>query len=84
VRSICIFLAIWRSEIIQNFRLSELEIVMTYYTDSNVQSVLKVALPKYLVVIIIRRQMCIEHAGQQFEQFLLPFFITLYCIVDIF
>jgi hypothetical protein len=32
--------------------------------------VLKVALPKYLLVIIRRCQMCIEQAGQQFEQFL--------------
>jgi hypothetical protein len=35
-----------------------------------VQNVLKVALLKYLAVIIRRCQMCIEHAGQQFEQFL--------------
>jgi hypothetical protein len=32
--------------------------------------VLKVTLPNYLVVIITRCQMCIEHAGQQFEQFM--------------
>jgi hypothetical protein len=31
-----------------------------------IQNVLKVALPKYLVVIIRRYQMCIEHAVQQF------------------
>jgi hypothetical protein len=35
-----------------------------------IKSVLKVAFPKYLVVIIRRCKMCIEHAGQQFEQFL--------------
>jgi hypothetical protein len=35
-----------------------------------IPSVLKVALPKYLVVIIRICQMCIQHAGQQFEQFL--------------
>jgi hypothetical protein len=34
------------------------------------QCVLKVALPKYLVLIIRRYRMCIEHAGQQFEQLL--------------
>jgi hypothetical protein len=38
--------------------------------EFKIQSVLKVALPKYLVVIIKRCQMCTEHAGQQFEQFL--------------
>jgi hypothetical protein len=35
-----------------------------------IQNVLEVALPKYLVVIIRRCQMCIEDAGQQFKQFL--------------
>jgi hypothetical protein len=35
-----------------------------------VQGVLKVALPKYLLVIIRICQMCIEHAGQKLEQFL--------------
>jgi predicted RNA-binding Zn-ribbon protein involved in translation (DUF1610 family) len=34
------------------------------------KGVLKVASPKCLVVIIRRCQRCIEHAGQQFEQFL--------------
>jgi hypothetical protein len=35
-----------------------------------IYSVLKVALPKYLVVIIRRCQKGIKHAGQQFEQLL--------------
>jgi hypothetical protein len=39
-------------------------------SESLIQSVLKVAFQKYLVVITRRCQMCIEHAGQQFEQFL--------------
>jgi hypothetical protein len=34
-----------------------------------IQNVLKISLPKYLIVIIRRCQMCIEHTGQQFEQF---------------
>jgi hypothetical protein len=34
------------------------------------ESVLKVALLKYFVVIIRKCQMSAEHAGQQFEQFL--------------
>jgi hypothetical protein len=49
-----------------------------------IQGVLKVTSPKYLVVIIRRCQMYIEHAGQQFEQFLSTFFITLYCVAHIF
>jgi hypothetical protein len=39
-------------------------------TALEIQCVLKVALPEYLVVIIRRCQTCTEHAWQQFEQFL--------------
>jgi hypothetical protein len=35
-----------------------------WFSKSLIQSVLKVALPKYLDVIIRRCQMCIEHAEQ--------------------
>jgi hypothetical protein len=63
--------------------LGRLLLVQPIDIMSHKQSVLKVALPKYLVVII-GCQMCIEHAGQQFQQILLPLFITLYCTVDIF
>jgi hypothetical protein len=49
-----------------------------------VKGILNVALPKYLIVIIRMCQMCIQHARQQFEHFMYPFFITLYCVADIF
>jgi hypothetical protein len=46
--------------------------VYTWYLHivTAIQSVLKVALPKYLVVITRRCKMWTENAGQKFEQFL--------------
>jgi hypothetical protein len=52
-----------------NYTVSE-QFHIHFKITQRIQNVLKVALPKYLTVIIRRCQMCIEHAGQQFEQFL--------------
>jgi hypothetical protein len=53
---------------ISNIRLKGLTKIA--FSLGVIQGVLKVALPKYLVVIIRRCQMCIEHVEQQSEQFL--------------
>jgi hypothetical protein len=59
------------SSVDQYYSISEaMKLINQPSDDIHIQSVQKVTLLKYLVVIIRRCQMCNDHAGQQSEQFL--------------